>query len=91
MEQPIEQYRKQIKKEICEALSSFEFMVNNKENRDLLTCKVEEILQKYIGEALTDDDVNYGVNVAVVSTSPTKVELIAADTFTSNLFREIYK
>ena len=47
MGQPIEQYRKQIKKEICEAMSSFEFMVNNKENRDLLTCEVEKILQKY--------------------------------------------
>lgn len=91
MGQPIEQYRKQIKKEICEAMSSFEFMVNNKENRDLLTCEVEKILQKYIGKVLTDDDVNYGVNVAVVSTSPTEVELVAADTFTANLFREIYK
>lgn len=91
MEQPIEQYIKQIKKEICEVMSSFEFMVNNKENRDLLTHQVDEILQKYIGVVLTDDDVNYGVNVAVVASSPTEVELIAVDTFTTNLFKEIFK
>ena len=50
MGQPIEQYRKQIKKEISDCLSKFEYMINNKENRDLLTCEVEKILQKYIGK-----------------------------------------
>lgn len=85
MGQPIEQYRKQIKKEISDCLSKFEYMINNKENRDSMKSELEGILSKYI------DNDDFKVNVSVVATSPIEVEVIAADTFTENIFKEIYK
>lgn len=85
MGQPIEQYRKQIKKEISDCLSKFEYMINNKENRDSMKSELEGILSKYI------DNDDFKVNVSVVATSPIEAEVIAADTFTENIFKEIYK
>lgn len=85
MGQPIEQYRNQIKKEISDCLSKFEYMINNKENRDSMKSELEGILSKYI------DNDDFKVNVSVVVTSPIEVEVIAADTFTENIFKEIYK
>lgn len=91
MEQPIERYRKQIRKEISDVMDSFKFEVNSKENRELLARKVDDILEKYLSQIMVDNEITYVANVAVVSTSPTDVELIACDAFTANLFREIFK
>lgn len=85
MKEKIKPYKEIIKKEISDCLSKFEYMINNKENRDSMKSELEGILSKYI------DNDDFKVNVSVVATSPIEAEVIATDTFTENLFKEIYK